>query len=133
MKSVLIRFGMTRISREVGTLTRGSCRGYGGAETMPHTNSFPTLLPWGAEGGQAPPGLGERGVLGCFWPPQAWHKSRSSSRRGVQEGAGDPHPRPPAQGGFAKVQPRGWPGQELRTWGGWMGVSVLGTGDVMKN
>lgn len=46
IKSVLIRFGMTRISGKVGTLTRGSC----GELMMPCTSSLPTQLPRGAEG-----------------------------------------------------------------------------------
>lgn len=64
---------------------------------MPHTNSFPTLLPWGAEGGQAARGLGERGVLGGhhgFGPPKHGTSLALSAVEGCKRELGTPTPGP---------------------------------------
>ena len=67
---------------------------------MPHTNSFPTLLPWGAEGGQALRGLGEHGVPGGhhgFVPPSMAQVSLFQPEGGAG-GSWGPPPQAPCTG-----------------------------------
>lgn len=84
MKSVLIRFGMTRISREVGTLTRGSCGGCGRLRRCPaQTASQPRC-----HGEPRWPSPTRDGCSPWSWPPKQRMNPARSARAGCRAGAG---------------------------------------------
>lgn len=97
MKSVLIRFGMTRISREVGTLTRGGCRGYEGLRRCPTQRASRPCChgePRAAKPREGWVNVGSWGGHHGFGPPKHGTSLALSAVEGCKRELGTPTPGP---------------------------------------